>query len=253
MVTENRVAGAVSEVAVAALSAPGGDGPLMADVLESVRDTVGTDTAGFYEHQADGFSLPLYLSPADVWHRIPFGRAPTGLVASAHPGIRHLLEHRPTTPYALTDLVSERAWWDSELGTMMRPDWGRNYQFAIPVPTTRRAPTCWVWVLGRASHDFTPADRETALALQPILTVIARQHAVRAQRPRVGERETGGLTRREIVVLDLLAEGLTAPKAGYVLGISPRTAQKHTERIYRKLAVTNRDRAIRVARAQGIL
>lgn len=253
MGTENRVAAAVSEVAVAALSAPGGDASLMADVLESVRVTIGADAAGFYEHQADGFSVPLFLSPADVWQRIPFGRAPTALVASAHPGIQHLLNSRPTLPFALTDVVSERAWWNSELGTKMRPDWGRNYQFAVPVPTTRRARTCWVWVLGRASHDFTSADRDTARALQPILTVIARQHALLALRPRSGERETGGLTQRELVVLDLLAEGLTAPKAGYALGISHRTAQKHIERIYRKLAVTNRDRAIDVARAHGIL
>lgn len=253
MGTTNRIAAAVSDVAVAALTAPEGVAQMMSSVLESVRVTMRADAAGFYEHQVDGFSLPLFLSPADVWQRIPFGRAPTAVMASAHPGIMYLLTNRPTKPYALTDVVSERAWWNSELGTRMRPDWGRNYQFAVPVPMTVRERTCWVWVLGRTSRDFSAADRDTASALQPILAVIARQHALSAARPRSAGRVTGVLTERELVVMELLAEGVTSRVAGHLLGISPRTAQKHVERIYRKLSVTNRYQAIEVARAHSIL
>lgn len=253
MGTDNRAASAVADVAVAALSAPDGDASLMTSVLESFRMAMGADTAGFYEHAVGGFSLPLYLTPNDVWARIPYGRAPTALVVSGHPGIRHLLDRRPTKPFSLTDVVSERAWWNSELGTSMRPDWGRNYQFAVPVPMTSRARTCWVWVLGRESRNFTAVDRDTAAALLPVLTVVARQHALLALRPRAGDTDTGGLTRRELVVLDLLAEGLSADKAGHLLGISNRTAQKHIERIDRKLAANNRDQALHAARAHGII
>lgn len=249
----NPAASAVAEVAVAALSTPYGIAPLMTSVLQAVRTAIGADTAGFYEHQFQGFSLPLFLSPADVWQRIPYSRIPTTSAASAHPGVHHLVKNRPSMPFALTDVVSERVWWGSELGTLMRPDWGRNYQFAVPVPAINRARTCWVWVLGRETRDFTVADRDTAAALQPVLTVIARQHALPARHPRAGDADTGGLTQRELVVLGLLSEGLTANTAGHLLGISPRTAHKHIERIYRKLSVNDRHQAIYVARKHGIL
>lgn len=253
MSVTNRAASAVTEVAVAALTATAGTDGLMDSVLDAVRLAMDADTAGFYEHQVDGFTTPLFLSPGDVWHRIPFGRVPTSLVATAHPGIGHLLDHRPNRSFALTDVVAERAWWNSELGTAMRPDWGRNYQFAVPLPMSDRADTCWVWVLGRSHHDFTSTDRDTAAALQPILCVIARQHALLARCPRSGDTSTGGLTQRELVVLDLLSTGHTAATTGLLLGISPRTAQKHIERIYRKLAVNNRHEAVTAARSHHIL
>lgn len=108
MGTENRAAWAVADVAIAALSAPDGTASLMTCVLEALRTALGADVAGFYEHQQAGFSLPLYLSPADVWQRIPYGRTPTALAASMHPGVRHLLSNRPVLPFSLTDVVSER-------------------------------------------------------------------------------------------------------------------------------------------------
>lgn len=249
----NRAAAAVSEVAIVALTAGTGDDTLMDSILDAVRVAMNADTAGFYEHQVNGLTTPLHVSPVDVWHRIPFGRVPTSLAVAAHPGIRHLIDHRPSQPFALTDVVTERSWWNSELGTAMRPDWGRNYQFAIPVPIGEHAHVCWVWVLGRSERDFTTADRETAASLQPILGVVARQHAAVIGRPPPGDVTTGGLTQRELVVLDLLSSGHTATMTGILLGISPRTAQKHIERIYRKLSVSNRHQAISVARSQHIV
>lgn len=249
----NRVTSAVTEVAVAALTVAAGDDTLMDSVLDAVRVAMNADTAGFFEHEANGFTTPLFLSPYDVWQRIPYGRVPTPLVVTAHPGVRHLLQHRPSHPFALTDVVAERTWWNSQLGTAMRPDWGRNYQFAIPLPMSARANTCWVWVLGRTHHDFTVTDREIAAAMQPLLGVIARQHALMARHPRSGEATAGGLTQRELVVLDLLTTGHTAATTGLLLGISPRTAQKHIERIYRKLAVSNRHQAILAARSHHIV
>ena len=253
MSATDRATAAVTEVAVAALAVAPGDDTLMDSVLEAVRVAMGADTAGFYEHEAEGFSLPQFLSPADVWQRIPFGRAPTSLLVSLHPGICHLITNRPSRPFSVTDLISEREWWNSELGTAMRPDWGRNYQFAVPLPASSRARTHWVWVLGRSLYDFTPADRHTASALQPVLGVIARHHALLGRHPRSADSATGGLTQRELLVLDLLHAGHTAATTARLLGISPRTVNKHLERIYRKLAVTNRHQAVAIARSNHIV
>lgn len=225
----------------------------MTRVLEAVRTAIGADVAGFYEHQRDGYSLPMFLSPADVWLRIPYGRIPTAIATSLHPGVRHLVANRPVLPFSLTDVVSERVWWASELGRSMRPDWGRNYQLAVPVPTLDRATTSWVWTLGREQHDFTGSDRDTAAALQPVLTVVARHQTTLQTHPRTGNAPTGGLTPRELIVLDLLAEGLDAVTAGHCLGISPRTVHKHIEHIYRKLSATTRQQALFAARAHSIL
>lgn len=54
-----------------------------------------------------------------------------------------------------------------------------------------------------------------------------------------------GLSRRETDILEWVAQGKTNPEIGTILGISPRTVQKHLERIYKRLGVENRHAAMR--------
>ena len=54
-----------------------------------------------------------------------------------------------------------------------------------------------------------------------------------------------GLTSRELEVLRLLADGLTARQVGASLGISTRTAEGHVAEILRRLGVHNRAEAVR--------
>ena len=63
--------------------------------------------------------------------------------------------------------------------------------------------------------------------------------------------ERFGLTRREAEVLVWVTEGKTDWEIGVILGLSPRTVQKHLEHIYAKLGVENRTTA--VAWAQELL
>lgn len=51
------------------------------------------------------------------------------------------------------------------------------------------------------------------------------------------------LTRREAEVLHLVAEGKRNAEIGAVLGLSPRTVEKHLEHIYHKLGVQTRTAA----------
>jgi two-component system nitrate/nitrite response regulator NarL len=60
-----------------------------------------------------------------------------------------------------------------------------------------------------------------------------------ASKPRLGGRE--------LEVLRLTAEGLSAPEIAAALGIGATTVKTHLQRVYRKLEVT--DRAAMVARA----
>jgi DNA-binding CsgD family transcriptional regulator len=57
----------------------------------------------------------------------------------------------------------------------------------------------------------------------------------------------GELSRRELEVLGLVAEGLTSAQAAEKLFLSPRTVNTHLTSIYRKLGVRARSAAVRIA------
>ena len=62
-----------------------------------------------------------------------------------------------------------------------------------------------------------------------------------------------GLTRRELEVLRLLAEGLSNAQIGERLFISPRTVGQHLRSVYNKVDVSSRTAAARIAIDQGIV
>jgi ATP/maltotriose-dependent transcriptional regulator MalT len=68
-----------------------------------------------------------------------------------------------------------------------------------------------------------------------------------------GAAEEVGLTGREIAVLGLVAEGLTATAVGNRLAISARTVEKHLERAYSKLHCDERITAVLRAQSLGLL
>ena len=61
------------------------------------------------------------------------------------------------------------------------------------------------------------------------------------------------LTPREVEVLGLVAEGLTNPQVAQRLFLSPRTVQRHLNSVYRKLGVSSRSAATRLALEHGLL
>jgi len=80
--------------------------------------------------------------------------------------------------------------------------------------------------------------------------VYARQQIDVARRdpsPRTRQARPGGLSRREIEVLRLVADGRTAGEIATQLFISPRTAEHHIQNIYTKIGVSSRAAATRWA------
>jgi two-component system, NarL family, nitrate/nitrite response regulator NarL len=61
------------------------------------------------------------------------------------------------------------------------------------------------------------------------------------------------LTNRELEVLRLLAEGLSAPEIGKRLYIEPSTVKTHLKHLYAKLGVGDRAAAVATGMRQGIL
>jgi HD-GYP domain-containing protein (c-di-GMP phosphodiesterase class II) len=62
-----------------------------------------------------------------------------------------------------------------------------------------------------------------------------------------------GLTEREVEVIRLVAVGRTNPEIGRLLGISPRTAQKHVMNVYEKLGLESRAGLALFAMEHGLL
>ena len=77
----------------------------------------------------------------------------------------------------------------------------------------------------------------------------ARPAAARASMPLLIEP----LTNRELQVLERLALRLTDKEIAQALVISPLTVKAHTDHIYQKLGVNNRQEAVKVGVAFGIL
>jgi DNA-binding CsgD family transcriptional regulator len=71
-------------------------------------------------------------------------------------------------------------------------------------------------------------------------------------RPR-REHGPAGLTPRELEVLVLIATGASAKQVAYMLGIAPKTAATHIERIYTKCGASSRSDATRFAIAHGLV
>src|ERR1700730_5680825 len=107
--------------------------------------------------------------------------------------------------------------------------------------------------LNRSRTDFTETDRAVLSVLRaPLLRAFLR--ARRRQEAQHGltramSRGLAKLTDRELEVLQLVALGHTNIAIAHALDISPRTAAKHLEHIYRKLGGTSRAHA--VARTAG--
>jgi len=126
------------------------------------------------------------------------------------------------------------------------------HQLALPLSAT--APAHRAYVLGRSSGVFTGEELELARVLQPVLAAVDRQAAVLSRgQPPWPAAGSAQLTGRELAVLTLLAQGLTAASIGRRLGITPRTVTKHLERTYTKLEVNNRVAAVVTAQRAGIL
>jgi DNA-binding NarL/FixJ family response regulator len=70
--------------------------------------------------------------------------------------------------------------------------------------------------------------------------------AVRPERP-------GGLTRRELEILKLVAEGHSNAALARMLWVTEQTVKFHLSNVYRKLEVTNRTEASRWAQLNGVL
>jgi DNA-binding CsgD family transcriptional regulator len=121
-----------------------------------------------------------------------------------------------------------------------------NHVTAVPVHVDHRFLVSFV--LNRASAAFTDHERDLLELVRPHLANLYRL-GVAADRVREVPTDVKfnvaavPLTAREREVLDWVAAGKTNRDIAAILGASPRTVEKHLERIYEKLGVETRTAA----------
>ena len=133
---------------------------------------------------------------------------------------------------------------------------GVQHQVALPLPPTRRGRRAFVVA---RPDPFTWAEMDLAGQLRRLLAGLDRHHGAVSRWSRAAgldgwmAADDVGLTPRELTVLTLLAEGLTAASIGRRLLITERTVHKHLQHSYTKLGVTDRLGAVLRAQRIGLL
>lgn len=188
-----------------------------------------------------------FRSAACSYSRIVDGSVAGGMVWSLDDGVTAPRVGRSCRPRAARDaigVVAMRAW--HELGPPVAcPD-----RLALPMPLSSPGPMAFV--LGR-DGPYRSAELRLAAALWTLLTALDPRIDAEAARALCSPAEPASLTPRELAVLELLGDGLTAVAIARRLRISARTVHKHLERIYAKLDVNDRLAAVLVARRLGLV
>lgn len=65
--------------------------------------------------------------------------------------------------------------------------------------------------------------------------------------------EDGGLTKREVEILRLLAVGKATKQIAYSLRINEKTVRNHVSRLYAKLGICDRSEAVLYALRKGLI
>lgn len=130
--------------------------------------------------------------------------------------------------------------------SLARP-WGGADQVVLPMVGGASL------VVGATSR-FSPAGMDLARRVHRLLLGLDRQcRALSGRGASAAVARDLHLTARQLAVLGLLADGLTAAAIGRRLGISERTVHKHLENLYARLGVGDRLAAVLGAREHGLL
>ncbi len=114
--------------------------------------------------------------------------------------------------------------------------------------------TAYRRLMERADRMVDPAVRAAFLENVPLCREVLRAFAG-AEKPELPESEPEGevLTRQEVEVLRLLAEGLTNQQVAERLFITVGTVKFHVHNLYLKLGAQNRTQAVALGRERGWL
>jgi DNA-binding CsgD family transcriptional regulator len=223
----------------------GGDASMYGAIGRTGR---GAEFTHVYPH--DVIRLP---PPTPAGYPIPMDAYTTGRYCDAAEAVKAI---------RATDWIPSPQWRRTPSYAELREFFGIRNVLVLPLApgeTSDRA-----MLLARSAGDFPDRHVEIAERVQPLLTAVDRHlHHLNRWRAATLARAVAPateqalaevkLTSRELVVLTLLADGLTAIAIAHRLGISARTVGKHQENLYRKLNASDRLAAVLHAQRLGLL
>ena len=211
-----------------------------------------------YNHVAPGAGLTYRMWPLDETFngfRDDIDRYGRCEARTAHPVLRFHLATQQGIPLQVHD-VPERfadrrvmaAWLDRASA------WGAPANMSLP--TYFGGDGLRAFVIGRAD-PFSPDELALVGVLHGLLVGLDRQavalHRITGVVDIARATATTLLTVRELTVLGLVAEGLTAAAAARRLAVAESTVHKHLQNVYRKLGVRDRLGAVLRAQDMGVL
>ena len=181
------------------------------------------------------------------------GRAP-----AAHPLARYYSTHATTAPLSTLQVPfsggpDERAYEDE-----LRAFQIENH---VWIPIDRGISGVLVVGVCRPSEPFDGRSLALAVLAQGVIVALHRHWQVLDDWVADHPLPTGAylaaeearLTSRQVVVLSLVAQGMTSRAIGDRLHISSRTVERHLQNIYGRLGVSDRVSAVRLATLAGVV
>jgi DNA-binding CsgD family transcriptional regulator len=228
------------------------------ELIHALRRAVPADWVSVDDIGPAGDTITVIIDPPiDPARHATFAR-----YAHQNPLIEHYNETHDGRALRISDVVTQDEFRAREVYTLFYELIGVEHQLAFTLPHTKDRILGVVLSRNRSSLDFSEEERDLIERARPFL-IQAYRNAIRyselldSQRPAEAEAAAGrpqleslialGLTERQGHVLLLLATGASERDIAERLGISHRTVQKHLERCYCCLGVTNRSRAAAIA------
>lgn len=248
------------DLTVDLLASPAGDFPM--DVVgRRLVDSFDLDVSALNCRRPDGSTRLAVVTRTGADHGGLGASAATDVMVAASNS--QLLAHHPLVRwFAMTQLLAPQSLnrVPREITQSERSDEVIDLLHAVGVEQEMALPLLLqggqyvVLSLNRpGAKDFCDEDMQTAARIQPLLIAIWSQARVLEHCAWADSINAHELTGRERAVLQLLATGRTADAIGRVLGCSGRTVEKHIEHLYRKLGVSDRVSAVRVAYEDGLI
>ncbi|MFF2053871.1 response regulator transcription factor [Leifsonia sp. NPDC058194] len=217
--------------------------------LEALAQAFPCDSLGWNNLDFETDQGTTIGRPAEVFGAQTATAVETMMHVTDHPMIVSYFQ-RPDvrSPRRMSDVVTETELHRTDAYNLLLHPYESEFQFTILTGSQgTRTGSCWTF--NRRTRDFSDEDLQLATRIQPLLVLIERTWGLNE----VARAVESDLTAREVSVLRLLANGLTARAIGARLGISASTVNKHLEHIYRKLNTGDRLIAVERARRLGLV
>ena len=170
---------------------------------------------------------------------------------AAHPLVRYHAGHPQGRSHRISDSLSRAEFRESALYDEYYRRIGIDHAIAVPLFVDQGLLVSFV--LNRNGRDFSARECALLDLVREPLSALYR-HVLAMERSRAPHRFAAlPTTPREREVLSWLAGGKTDREIAEILGMSPRTVQKHLQHIYEKLGVETRTAAVMRAMEIGEL